>query len=177
MRRNLSLVESFFDNRSYRYTAFLLFFWIFGCIVGIHLSHMCTDSFSSLMRSSDYSSVSIVRTIAVVFLPLLVSYISVYFNLPLVLFPTAFIYASLFSFVGAALYLHYLDAGWLVKWLMMFSSSCMSPVLLYFWIRNINGNREVLQKDMLLCSLYALFICSIDYAIISQFATSLFRCF
>lgn len=177
MRRNHSLFKSFLDNRSYRYIALLLLFWILGCTEGVRLSSVCAESFSSLMRSSDFSSVSIVCAIAVAFLPLLVSYISVYFNLPLLLLPAAFIYASLFTFIGSGLYSHFMNAGWVVRWLMMFTSSCMSPVLLYFWIRSINGNREVLHKDMLYCSLCALLVCSVDCAIISPFTTDLFRCY
>lgn len=152
----------------------LAVFWIAGMLTGLHISNTVNAFDNSLMRAAVLSGVSMVGLLAVVLFPLILSAIAVYFSVPLFFFLLSFGKAFGFAFCSFRILTAFGSAGWLVRWLLLFSDTCMSVVLLWFWIRNINGIGASSKKDLAVCAAFALLIGCFDYFVVSPFLRMLF---
>lgn len=117
----------------------LAFFFFLGQSLGILFSGSAGGLFHSSMSAVVSSRVSVFGLLSSVMLPLLISAFAVYIRQPLLLIPTAFWKAFLFSYLGCGLYRAWGNAGWLVSGLVMFGSVCSMPVLCWYWLRHIGG--------------------------------------
>ena len=129
-------------------TAFLAACFLTGLILGIRMSHG-VDFSVSLMRGALSSTVSIVRLLSVLLLPLLFSALAVFFSKPQLLYPIAFLKAFVFSFVSAGICTGFGSAGWLARPLIMFSDSLSLPMLWLYWLRHIPGRRTFQAADVM----------------------------
>lgn len=154
-------------------TVFLAFFWCFGLVCGI-LTYFSADTvFSSLMRRTLTGSVSIVSLLGVPILPFLFSAFAVFISEPRLLVLVSFGKAFLFSFVSLGVIQAFGSAGWLIRWLLMFSNCMSVPVLYWFWQRHISAVRPVKIMDLVCFLCIGLLIGSIDYCMISPFLARL----
>lgn len=151
----------------------LAIFWTLGLVFGYTVATKI--SISLLMRAFTLERVSIVGLILATILPLIISATAVRLSVPFLILPTAFIKASLFSFCACALTLVYNDAGWLARWLYIFTDSIMVIFLLRLWIRNALLSAKTFQKDLLICLIAASILICIDYFIVSPFSVMLFN--
>lgn len=119
-----------------------------GLILGIRMSHRAEFSFS-LMHGALDRAVSIVHLLSVLLLPILFSALAVYFSKPRLLYGIAFLKAFVFAFVSAGVSAGFGNAGWLVRWLLMFSDSLSLPLLWLYWLRHIPGRRVFQANDVL----------------------------
>lgn len=154
---------------------FLAIFWILGLLTGSFFAFKAPSAYTSLLRMITTERVSIIGLGLILFFPLIISAIVVHFSVPLLLLPLAFFKAFFFSFFSYGFVLAFGNAGWLVRWLFVFSDSCMIIPLLWLWFRNISGNRGTLKNDLVLCSVFAAFFGCIDYFTISPFTLMLFN--
>lgn len=149
--------------------AILALAWFLGLISGILFSVMASDSVFPTMRAAATGCVSISGLLSAILLPLLFSAFAVYISQPLLLIPIAFGKAFVFSFVGMSVMAAYGSAGWLVRFLLMFSDCMMLPFLWWYWLRYLSGSRaSAFCSTALLVSL-AVIIGSFDYRVISPF--------
>lgn len=148
-------------------------FWTTGLLIGYTVA--AKTSISLLMRAFTLERVSIVGLVLVTILPLILSAAAYRLSVPYFILPIAFIKAFLFSFCACALALVYTDAGWLARWLYIFSDSLMVIFLLWFWVRNIPNVKGSVQKDFVICLIAASLLISIDYFIVSPFSVMLFN--
>ena len=152
---------------------FLALSWHFGLLCGVLITDKCDPDLLSLMRSAVLSRVSIVGLLAVTFLPFLLSAFAVIFSSPWLMIPISFLKAFSFGYCASAVSTSFGSAGWLVRWLLLFSACCSVPVLYWFWLRHISGSQKSLWMDLVLCAVIVLLIGCLDYRVISPFLVKL----
>lgn len=154
-------------------TVFLAFSWLAGLVSGIFAFSAAGDTFLPLMRSCLYGSVSIISLLCVTILPFLFSTLAVYVSEPWLLLAVSFGKAFLFSLIAVGISVSFGSAGWLMRLLLMFSDFCVLPLLYWFWLRHISGQRVFNGFEIAaVLSLFVL-IGSVDYCVISPFLASL----
>ncbi len=146
-------------------TVILAFCFLSGLISGLLLFRQAAFSVS-LMRSALCSDVSIFRLLCVILLPFLFSAFAVYFSKPRVLYLIAFLKAFLFAFVSAGITLAFGSAGWLVRWLVMFSDCLSLPLLWLYWQRNVSGQQGFRLAEFGVFAGIACLIGCLDHAFI-----------
>lgn len=151
----------------------LILIWFLGFFAGIWIAAQTSTTTSSLMRSVVNDRSSIVGLLTVLTVPFLVSAVLFKLSLPLLGLFIVFIKSLLFSCCSYGLVLAFGDAGWLVRWLLLFSDSSVIVLLLWFWIRNIAGQGSNFKTDLLFCILITVLIGCVDYYIISPFVAVL----
>ena len=143
--------------------------FLLGLILGIRFSH--TVDFSvSLMRGALCGAVSIVRLLSVLLLPLLFSALAVYFSKPRLLYGIAFLKAFLFAFVSGSVVSCFGSAGWLARWLIMFSDCMSLPLLWLYWLRHIPGRNPFQGTDTILTASGLALIAILDHTLIMPLA-------
>ena len=151
----------------------LAFSWWLGIICGIVGYAAAGNSLYLLMRNSPYGTMSIVGLLGVSILPFLFSAFAVSISFPLLLYPICFSKAFLFSFVSFGVLHSYAGAGWLIRWLLLFSDTTGVPLLYCFWLRHLPGfQKPSLSENVLFLVLFLVLGC-IDYCIISPFLARL----
>lgn len=151
----------------------LILFWFLGVFIGIWIAQQTITVTSSLVRSVVDSRSSIVGLLTVLTVPFLISAILFKLSLPTLGFCIVFIKSLLFSYCSCSLVLAFGEAGWLMRWLLLFSDSCTVVLLLWLWIRNITGQGKKIKSDLLFCCLITVLIGCVDYYILSPFAAML----
>jgi hypothetical protein len=115
--------------------------------------------------------VSIVRLLAVTFLPFLFSGFAAFVSRTWLLIPIAFFKSFTFSAAYIAVMLSFGSAGWLIGFLLMFSSICTMPILILYWIRYSRKGFLLWKKIALFLLIFVL--CGIDFYVISPFLAGL----
>lgn len=165
---------------NYRYSTFLnkLFLglsWFSGLLLGVIASMQRADSTVPLMRSVLVERSSIVSLFAVLTFPFLLSALLVWISKPLLLVPVAFLKAFIFGFTAFTVSSAFGDAGWLSRWLLLFSDSCCVAVLLWFWFRNVTGKRRTFKTDVAISLVVTVLVGCIDYYAVSPLSVMLFK--
>ena len=168
-------VSLYIGNRFSVHKLLLVSVWILGLFLGCYFASRIPADTVSLMRSVTDDRLSIVAIILVLILPLFMSAILLRITMPVLIFPLVLIKAFCFSFCSYGLVIAFADAGWLVRWLLVFSDSCIVVLLLWFWFRNIAGDRRTLKADLAVCSIASALIVFFDYLIVSPFTQMLFH--
>ena len=147
--------------------------WILGLISGCTLCLSADTTAFSLMRMAPGCPVSIVRLLAVTFLPFLFSGFAAFITQAWLLIPIAFLKSFTFSAASTAVMLSFGAAGWLICILLMFSSICTMPILILYWIRySRKGYPLALWHKISFISLIFA-VCGIDFYVISPFLAGL----
>lgn len=147
--------------------------WVAGLLAGLYTVSIVPTSYFSLMRSILYDRMSIVVLVLTLIFPFLFSYVAYRLSMPFLIFPIAFLKAFTFAYSAFGVVMAYGDAGWMMRWLLLFSDSFIVVLLLWFWFRNASANRITLNKALLVCVLLASFICLFDYSVILPLSASL----
>jgi hypothetical protein len=84
---------------------------------------------------------SIFGLLTSVLLPFLFSAFAVYISVPKLLCVVSFLKACLFAYMSSAVYTAFSGAGWLVRWLFLFTDICGTVLLYHYWHRHITGVR------------------------------------
>ena len=151
----------------------LLLFWCAGLLLGVYSGTAAEDVSLALMRAAAGSRVSIVNLLAVTVLPFLLSAFAVFFSRQWLIFPLCFGKAFSFGFCAYAVCGAFPGAGWLIRFLLLFSDQCFIPVLFWFWIRHIGGQKRNLRWDTAVCLGVAAVVGSLDQWLISPFLAAL----
>lgn len=154
-------------------TVFLALFYFLGLLSGAVFCISSGHIISSLMRSVPGGTVSIVGLLCVTALPFLLSAFAVFVSEPRLVFLICFGKSFLFCVISLGLVAAYGSAGWLIRWLLMFSDSLGMPVLYLYWLRILSSwDKPPLCETFVFGSLFLL-IGSIDYCLISPFWSGL----
>jgi hypothetical protein len=153
---------------------FVLFF-LLGIVFGTYLCGIADYSLSSWVYTAGMPRISFWGLCVVLLIPLFVSFAAFYFDVPILILPIAFFKAFIFGFCSSIIVFAYGDAGWLVRFLLLFSDSAMLIVLCWYWLTHLNGERFRLKQDTFLCLCIALAIGIMDYMYISPFTASLLQ--
>lgn len=140
MARFLHRFDTFTFRRSRH--VLLALSWVFGLGFGALTFRYGKDQLLSLMPPVLSSRWSIVGLAASSFLPFLFSVFAVYISFPLLLTLICFSRAFLYAYIACGIQCCFGDAGWLVRWLLLFSDTLSIPVLYLYWQRHISGCRS-----------------------------------
>lgn len=153
--------------------ALLALSFVLGLVLGALLFLSAENDSTSLMRMAKNGPVSIVGLLSVSFLPFLISAFAVYVSQPWLLPVIALCKGASFSLVSLGVTAAYGSAGWLMRLLLMFSDLCALPLLLFFWLRYISGERRFTAWSACRYLAALLTVGSIDYCLISPFLAGL----
>ena len=149
----------------------LLVFWGLGTILGIAFSY-CSQPLLPLMRRTVSSSVSIVGLGAVLFLPYLLTVSAVLFSRTGILLGIAFVKPLFFCMCAAAIDQAFGDAGWIIRFLLLFSDTASLPVLFWLIWRCLDGSRSARMLDFIPAAGILVMIGLTDYFLIAPFLDS-----
>ncbi|MGM9548844.1 MAG: hypothetical protein ACI3V5_03265 [Faecousia sp.] len=151
----------------------LAFCWIAGLLSGAYVFRSAGSSLDSLMRGALFRPVSIAGLLCVTIFPFLFSAFAVYISEPRLLLLVCFGEAFVFSFVSLGLTQCGGSAGWLIRWLLSFSTSLTAPLLYLYWLRHLTGRKRFCSLEaagmLCMCAL----IGSVDFRLISPFLAGL----
>lgn len=115
----------------------LILFWCAGFLFGCRISNDYSNSFFFLMRGLPMAPVSIVGLLLSRILSVLILAISVWLNYRSVLYIFVFIRALTLCCVSLLVLRAFGDAGWLMRYLLLFSGSILAVGELYLALRGI----------------------------------------
>jgi hypothetical protein len=147
--------------------------WVAGLICGGVIANQASDQYLLLMRGAAKSSVSIIGLLAAECFPFLCVFFSVYISRPRLIYIVCFCKACSFSFTGFAIMAAFGSAGWLVRFLLQFTSSASLALLCWYALRHLEGNREHIRTDGMICGLLVCCLGCIDYCYVSRFLAAL----
>ena len=160
-----------FQNRKVS-TIILAFCWCAGLLTGCFLANHAGNIHSSMMRRAVSCPVSI-ASLVVLLLPFLFSAFAVYVSQYWLLVPIVFWKAMSFSRVACWITAAYGSAGWLMRFLLMFTDLFTLPLLVLFWLRYGGKGRRLTALSALAYCAAAVSIGSVDFWIISPFLAGL----
>ena len=118
-------------------------FWLL-CFSGMFLGTFCAANaeslYFSLMRQAVLSRVSIVSLIAAQLLPFLFAAFVAYISKPWLISIVCSLKLFSFTFVGFLVWATFGSAGWLVRFLFMFTDLISVPVLIWFCFRKLRNS-------------------------------------
>lgn len=162
-----------FVRSQYR-VIFLACLWLFGLVLGFYISAAGSESSVYLMRTAVLRSVSIVGLLVVLIFPFVISAVLIHYVSAKCIYPLAFLKAIFFAFCLHSITLAFGSSSWLVRWILMFSESCMVVILLWFWIRNISGSGRSYIGEITVFAVFSAIIFFIDFYAVSPFLKMLF---
>lgn len=146
----------------------LAFVWIAGLVCGCCLFVEFGLVLDAKMRSPSLGTVSIVWLFLVTFFPFFLSAVSAIFSMRALCFVICYFKALLFSFTSLGIVVLFGSAGWLFRWILLFSNSVGVCGLLFFWVRHLPVRDSVVVRlgDFLFYSALFFLLSSVDYSII-----------
>lgn len=163
------IVGRFPSNLRRRRRIFLAFCYLAGLVAGVILAAQADSSFSSWMRTAVFQRVSIVSLLSVLFLPFLISAFAVFYGWSFLLYPICFLKSLSFGYCCAGISILFGAAGWLGCWLLLFSQLLAMPILLFYWMRHIDGLQKPLLSEAALLASILYLVGSLDHCLISPF--------
>lgn len=133
-------------------------FWLAGLLLGTFVFKPDL----SLMHPQFPNRVSIVSAIVTATFPFLLAALAVRINCKKLLWIICFLKAFSFAYCGALIWHTYGSAGWLIRFLLMFTDICTLPAFFWCCIR-------CSKKDFLVSLLFAVSAACINYSVISPF--------
>lgn len=123
-------------NSNLMHTVILLACWCVFLISGTYIATQVQCLNTSLMHAVFNSRMSIVLFACVSLLPFLCSAVAFRLGRFFLLIPVVCIKAFLFGFSCCLINLLFGDAGWLMRWLLVFTDSFLVIPLLCYWFKN-----------------------------------------
>ena len=130
-------------RRNHRFL--LAFCWILGIACGCCVFASGEDYLCVLMRRVAFGPVSIVSLIVVSAVPFLIFALCATFSLPVLCYAVCFAKAVSFSLVSLGILVCFGSAGWLCRYLLLFSG-CAGAVLVYlYWLRHVSDRHPLVR--------------------------------
>lgn len=169
-----------FRNRlsySFRHwqTFYISFFWVLGLLIGFIFASYSSAQSISLMRSVALSRMSISGLLLFQILPFICSAIFLHHSRSFFLYITVLLKALCFSCCSCCISIAYGDAGWLTRWLLLFSDSFSVILLLWFLLRNSADNESHLGIELLFCITTLITVGCVDFGVVAPFVETLLK--
>ncbi len=148
---------------------FLCAFCLGGLLFGSFLAVRLPESNFSWMHAVPLHRASIVGMLTASLLPFLLTACAVSFSLNWAVIPLAFCKTSLFSLFSVLTILSYGGCGWLVRLLLLFSDIVSLPILMWLWIRILQGKCGSSFRTILVCAAAGMAVTVFDYLVISPY--------
>ena len=160
------------ERRNYCKIVFILM-WCVGMFTGISVALHNSSATFSLMRSLS-GGVSIVCLLFSFAFPFVISAVIVSFGQQWLLVPIGFVRSFMYFFCACSVTLAYGSGGWLSRYILMFTDSIISVLLLWFWLKCIADQNHT-TKRTIVCVLITGIVCAVDYCYISPLAVQIFN--
>ncbi len=147
--------------------------WVCGLLSGLYVVSMSDDSAYCVFRLFLYSQSTLFGLLLTQMLPLAFTCFIFWLSKPCLTSLFVYIKAFLFAYCAFGIVLAYGTAGWMIRWIILFSSSCSTLPLLWFWCRNFTKKGESYCQDLLVCAFSLILICVFDYLAVLPLAKSL----
>lgn len=151
--------------------------WLSGLVTGMLTALKTVTTHFFWTQSLHNSDLSVVGFLAFLLFPYLLSTILFRVSMWKGVLPLVFLKAFSFSWCATTIIRVFHHGGWLLRILLLFSSSLTAPLLLWFLIRNSNRDNCKNQRDLLFCLILTLIIGCIDCSLISPFGDFLLAYF
>lgn len=151
----------------------LVLLWLSGLVIGTLSAAMVDDTLVSLMRSVDFTRVSIFYHAAAAFLPFLLAAYFVSIGRPNLIFALCIFKSFAFAFCGKLIFDAYGSAGWLLRALLQFVDICTVPLLCWFCLRHVIRRQFTTNNDLIICALLTALVVCADYFIVSPILAEL----
>lgn len=148
----------------------LSYIWLTGLLFGTAVSFFIRDYLTAFLSIFSPTFFSVPGKFLIALLPFLLSAFAVSFSHHVWLFWICGIKAVCFSICCFLFCLCYGQAGWLARWMFMFSDVCSLPFLFFYWLRHLgtHGDRSFYKHIIFWLPVVALVI--IDYRIVTPYA-------
>lgn len=143
--------------------------WIIGFVCGLYFVLSADCASSDFFLSATRTPVSVLGIFTVAFLPIIISAISIFCALPFLIYTLCFCKAFSYGFVCLNIALTFGYSGWLIRLLLLFSSTCTSMSLFWLWHSGLSRNRITVQHDFIICIVIAAAIGIVDYFMVSPY--------
>ena len=157
--------SSYFRKNIFLFT--LLVVWLLSYIFGLFLHQFLQPYSASLMRSVLLQPVSIVGLLLIYFFPLLLSYLSTFFNRHFIIYFVCFFFSVSFGFTFCGISEYFQSASWLFRFLLMFSEHCFILILGMLWIYSLKSSTPINSYYYVISGIIGVVIATVDYWIIS----------
>ncbi len=170
--------RKFFMHFKYNilHTTLVLVCWCVMFLFGVYIASHVNSHNLLLMRTMFESRMSIVSLMCVVLIPFLFSLVAFRLNKFFLLILVVCIKAYAFGFMSCLVYALFFQAGWLMRWLLIFADSVLVIPQLYFWLRNTLSPDPSYVKGRALFLLLSCIAVGTDYFLVSPLAVSLLKC-
>lgn len=149
------------------------FFWVAGLLCGAWIGLSADSSLFFWLRGILWVSPSVTGLLCVVLFPFLMSVLVVFLFRPGLLLLVCFGKAFLYAFASVSILLAFGSAGWLFRWLLLFHDCVCAPVLYWFWLHYLPGNRSLCIWDAAWMLSIGLLAGSLDYSVVVPFLARL----
>ncbi len=156
-----------------KYRLLLCACWLLGLCAGGFLGLLFEPFSFSMMRSAAVQSVSIVGLFLSALFPLVFTYFSVYLHKPIIIFLVCLFKAVAFGFSGTVIAKYFGDSGWLMQFLLLFSDSCVLPVLFLVWFLCLGDSNNMKRIPFLSYCIFGISVAAVDYYVVSPFVLGL----
>lgn len=145
--------------------------WILGLIFGLWV---ISSAPADLSYTNDFfRRYTPVSMISVSLFPVLVSFLVVFAERSWVLLVISFLKAFGFAYTSCLVTRGYGSAGWLIRFLVMFSDCISLPFLWWFWCQLLKGRLKISVPMVFSVSVPAIAIGILDIQVISPFLSTL----
>ena len=151
----------------------LIVSWVLGLLLGGTYGYRIDWPYVVWLREAASGNMTIMGLLFVLYLPLLLSALAVYFKAPHWLIPICFSKAFIFASCASALFVAFGSAAWLVSFFLQFSDLCTIPFFYLFLLRNISGANVNTRSDLLVCCAVSSLVGFVDIRIISPYLVRL----
>ena len=143
--------------------------WLFGLLLGSYFAFKAADVIRALLISHQPSQIPVLGTVLLILAPYAVTAFLERNRARFLILIIILIKASIYSFCSCAMMIAFEEAGWLAKFLFMFSSSSSCVFLLLFWLEG-SCLRSINKRHLYIFLLISLFLVIVDYYVISPFS-------
>ena len=146
----------------------LIISWTFGLIFGALVARNSVH-LPMMICSIATQAPSLLHLLIVALLPFLFTALAVYLSKPWLIVPIALLKAFCFAFCTFGVVLAFGSAGWLVQLFLLFTDTCVIPILIFSWLRYLSHTERSMRGLLIVCSVAAFSIAMVDYFVISPF--------
>ncbi len=155
------------------YRCVLAYFVFSGAILGVLVSYNADPCFLSMMRMLPHQHVSIVDLLFLILLPFLITSVVSFTGKTYLLFPLSFFKSFLYALMLSSICIVFGIGGWVVSGLLLLTDSVCYVILLWYWIRHVDGLKVSAISDLLFIFVVSLLVGLLDSFFISPYLANL----
>ena len=151
----------------------LAFCWIVGLGLGVLTFRHTGEYTVATMYLRKWDQVSIISLFSCALLPFLFSAFAVYLHRPGLLLIICLVRAFLYGYVLLSVCSAFSGAGWLLRWLLLFTDSCTAALFFGYSWRHIHDTFGYFAAGFGFCTAAVAMIVGVDYKFILPFLRQL----